>query len=206
MSNEYEIKVEGAVHTFEGGATRYSKDKGRFDLMPSDIIIKLLEQYSSNDNNVSFSINDAIIAAYKGNYIDAVIIIANQHYKDEKCPVLAMLAELAIHFQKGAAKYGERNCEHGIPLWSFRDSGIRHLTQYILGRTDEPHHISAIWNFVMAEWTIANHPERCMDEATYCNSHAINISKDCGLAALYQHSYTSTEHLIADDNNAESNT
>ena len=62
MSNEYEIKVEGAVHTFEGGATRYSKDKGRFDLMPSDIIIKLLEQYSSNDNNASFSINDAIIA------------------------------------------------------------------------------------------------------------------------------------------------
>lgn len=100
MSNEYEIKVEGAVHTFEGGATRYSKDKGRFDLMPSDIIIKLLEQYSSNDNNASFSINDAIIAAYKGNYIDAVIIIANQHYKDEKCPVLAMLAELAIHFKK----------------------------------------------------------------------------------------------------------
>lgn len=27
MSNEYEIKVEGAVHTFEGGATRIRKIK-----------------------------------------------------------------------------------------------------------------------------------------------------------------------------------
>jgi hypothetical protein len=76
-----------------------------------------------------------------------------------------MLKYLAIHFQKGAEKYGERNCEKGIPLSSFYDSATRHTYQFLLGETDEPHHISAIWNCWMAIWTIKTHPERCSDFA-----------------------------------------
>ena len=72
-----------------------------------------------------------------------------------------MMLHLALHFQHGAEKYRPRNCEKGIPLWSFIDSGMRHWNQYLLGRTDEDHYIAAVWNFWMAKWTEINHPERC---------------------------------------------
>lgn len=67
-----------------------------------------------------------------------------------------MLKDLAFHYEKGAEKYGVDNWKKGIPETkgerggSFRDSGLRHLSQMISGLTDEPHTISAIWNFVGA--------------------------------------------------------
>ena len=65
-----------------------------------------------------------------------------------------LLLDLGVHFQKGAEKYGEHNCEKGIPLWSFIDSGKRHAVQFIKQTDDgENHYISAVWNFWMAIWT-----------------------------------------------------
>lgn len=65
-----------------------------------------------------------------------------------------LLLDLSVHFQKGAEKYGEHNCEKGIPLWSFIDSGRRHSVQFIKHTDDgENHYISAVWNFWMAIWT-----------------------------------------------------
>lgn len=65
-----------------------------------------------------------------------------------------LLLDLSVHFQKGAEKYGEHNCEKGIPLWSFIDSGRRHTVQFIKHADDgENHYISAVWNFWMAIWT-----------------------------------------------------
>lgn len=65
-----------------------------------------------------------------------------------------LLLELSVHFQKGAEKYGEHNCEKGIPLWSFIDSGKRHAVQFIKHTDDgENHYIAAVWNFWMAIWT-----------------------------------------------------
>ncbi len=65
-----------------------------------------------------------------------------------------LLLDLGVHFQKGAEKYGEHNCEKGIPLWSFIDSGRRHAVQFIKHTDDgENHYISAVWNFWMAIWT-----------------------------------------------------
>ena len=71
-----------------------------------------------------------------------------------------MLEELAIHYENGAEKYGVDNWKKGIPViggdrgGSFTDSGLRHLNQFIQGKTDEPHHISCIWNFFGALWTL----------------------------------------------------
>ena len=53
---------------------------------------------------------------------------------------------LAIHSQKGAIKYSERNWEKGIPLSSFFDSACRHLDDYLEGKTDEDHLAAAFWN------------------------------------------------------------
>jgi hypothetical protein len=52
----------------------------------------------------------------------------------------------AIHLQKGALKYGERNWEKGIPLHSYYDSAMRHLVQFWEGKDDENHLTAALWN------------------------------------------------------------
>jgi hypothetical protein len=67
--------------------------------------------------------------------------------------------ELAIHCEEGALKYGERNCEKGIPIHSLIDSAIRHLSCYLRGMKDEPHLRAAMWNVAMAIWTEKKRPE-----------------------------------------------
>jgi hypothetical protein len=64
-------------------------------------------------------------------------------------PPLAM-TRLARHFEKGAAKYGDRNWERGIPLSRFLDSALRHLFAYLAGREDEDHLVAAAWNLLAA--------------------------------------------------------
>ena len=49
------------------------------------------------------------------------------------------LVEVSKHCEEGALKYGERNCEKGIPIHSLIDSAFRHLAKYMMGMKDEPH-------------------------------------------------------------------
>ena len=67
--------------------------------------------------------------------------------------------ELAQHCEQGAKKYGERNCEKGIPIHSLIDSAIRHLSCYLRGMKDEPHLRAALWNIAFAIWMEKNRPE-----------------------------------------------
>jgi len=66
----------------------------------------------------------------------------------------AVIGAIAIHYQKGCEKYGDRNWEKGLPVKSFLDSAIRHAAQVIDGRNDENHLIAAIWNLLCAYQTI----------------------------------------------------
>lgn len=59
----------------------------------------------------------------------------------------------ARHTENGAAKYGTRNCEKGIPLSSFLDSAFRHMICWAIGMTDEDHLAAARWNLGMLMWT-----------------------------------------------------
>jgi len=61
---------------------------------------------------------------------------------------------LAVHYEKGCQKYGDRNWEKGIPVHSFVDSAMRHLAQFAIGRDDENHLIAAIWNAMNAYQTV----------------------------------------------------
>jgi hypothetical protein len=56
------------------------------------------------------------------------------------------LKRLAKHFENGAKKYGDRNWEKGIPLSSYLDSAMRHLSNYLEGLRDEDHLAAAAWN------------------------------------------------------------
>lgn len=67
--------------------------------------------------------------------------------------------ELALHCEKGALKYGERNCEKGIPMHSLLDSAVRHLSCYLRGMKDEAHLRAAMWNVAMAIYMESEHPE-----------------------------------------------
>ena len=67
--------------------------------------------------------------------------------------------EVAIHCQQGAEKYGERNVEKGMPVSRLLDSGIRHLSQYLQGKDDEPHLRAAAWNILFAIWMRKEKPE-----------------------------------------------
>ena len=57
---------------------------------------------------------------------------------------------LAQHCERGAAHYGERNVDRGIPQHSLLDSGIRHLSQYIQGDAEDHHLAAAAWNIMWA--------------------------------------------------------
>lgn len=113
--NDYKIKDSGSRREFGTGAVRdMAKGKGRFDLIPWEVI-----------------------------------------------------RALAIHYQKGAEKYSERNWENGIPVKAFLDSAMRHLAQVIDGKDDENHAISAIWNMVCAYQTILWIQEGKLPESLY---------------------------------------
>ena len=64
------------------------------------------------------------------------------------------LTALAVHYEKGCKKYGDRNWEKGIPVNIFLNSAMRHLVKTIKGMRDENHLISAIWNLFCAYETI----------------------------------------------------
>lgn len=69
------------------------------------------------------------------------------------------IVEVSKHCEEGALKYGERNCEKGIPIHSLVDSAFRHLAKYTMGETDEPHLRAAAWNILFAIYMEIRHPE-----------------------------------------------
>ena len=182
LTNDYDIKVDGEEHAYASGAIRYNKDKGDFNLIPSNVVDHMIEYITHNmiGNHIFNAIgfhNRYLHELFNKEYENAIILITMMEYlipmenlmMDESfmdtksygeyqathilIAFARMLRDLAIHYQKGARKYGvdnwKKGCEDGtgIPESSFYDSGVRHALQYLNGEDDEPHHISAIWNF-----------------------------------------------------------
>lgn len=57
---------------------------------------------------------------------------------------------LAVLFEAGAEKYGDRNWEKGQPLARYIDSGLRHTFSVLQGLEDEDHLRAAAWNLLCA--------------------------------------------------------
>lgn len=85
----------------------------------------------------------------------------DMHYGKGRMDLLPWEAiiEVSKHCEEGALKYGERNCEKGIPIHSLVDSAFRHLAKYTMGEKDEPHLRAAAWNILFALWMEIRHPE-----------------------------------------------
>ena len=62
---------------------------------------------------------------------------------------------------EGAAKYGDRNWEKGIPISNLLNHCIRHIYLYILGDTSEDHLAHGAWNLLAACDMEEVRPECC---------------------------------------------
>lgn len=183
MSNEQTlemkmgIKVTGTPIAYGDGAIRHTKEgKGRFDLIPPEPFREILSRLITiRDHRRIIDTDDMSIwcslMCPEPDWALAIIQLTACGYgcysSDDSAPLTqtdpgiswehsfwTMLKELAIHFQKGAEIYGERNCQKGIPLWSFLDSAMRHTLQFFREELDERHLIAAIWNLWMYGWTV----------------------------------------------------
>lgn len=74
---------------------------------------------------------------------------------------------LAVHYEKGCKKYGERNWEKGIPISSFISSSLRHTIQFLDGQSDENHLIAALWNLACAYETLLRIQKGALPEELY---------------------------------------
>ncbi|MFZ7134356.1 MAG: dATP/dGTP diphosphohydrolase domain-containing protein [Eubacteriales bacterium] len=59
---------------------------------------------------------------------------------------LEALERVAIHYTKGAKKYGDDNWKKGVPDKRLRRSLLRHTIQELLGQTDEDHKAAIVFN------------------------------------------------------------
>jgi len=146
------IKDSGVRREFNTGAVRdISQGKGRCDLLPLDIISRIL------DDDVLDKINDYIRCGEIDSLEAAIWHFTGLHseWKD----IHTALLETSKQYEEGALKYEERNWEKGIPLHCFIDSAIRHYLKYKRGDIDEPHDRAVMWNLLGAMWTHQNKPE-----------------------------------------------
>ena len=150
----------------------------------SDIIMYAQDDYRSSSGYMTTTKTGLMLFAYTNDdiasrFINIVINLVNYYYApgedvetidgiigkkttyaDFETGWAHMMDDLAKHYEAGAEKYGVDNWKKGIPViggdrgGSFADSALRHLNQFCMGKIDEPHQISCIWNCVCGLWTL----------------------------------------------------
>jgi len=72
---------------------------------------------------------------------------------------------LALRFEEGALKYGERDWEKGMPISDCVSSAMRHILKYAWGWNDETHLGAALWNIA----AICYYEKKHKDNKEVCN-------------------------------------
>ena len=155
------IKDSGERRTFSTGAVRDMQEgKGRCDLMPLYQAAVLLS-LSLDGKQKQFSkaliclaraqecLNDGNDAEAK-KYLNTSLM---EFAVGCRWSLPEMLLEVSRQYEDGAKKYGEYNWQKGLPVNSYIDSAVRHLTKSYAGWKDENHEAAFIWNVVSAIWT-----------------------------------------------------
>lgn len=143
------IVDSGNRTVFESGAVRdVQEGKGRCDLLPLQVISTLFA-----DDEVVYHLTRFQLTKNTRFLYDALRVFVK--FYDNMAD---MCLELAIHFEEGCKKYGERNWEKGLPVERYVDSGIRHYLKHLRGDTDERHDRAFVWNICCLIWTIDYKP------------------------------------------------
>lgn len=157
-----QILDSGNRTEFETGAVRdIQQGKGRFDLMPLDIMADIFAIEFANESEES-GIADVLnaISGFRRTgderwLCDAIVCYSQAVQVD----LPTLMLDVARHFENGALKYGEHNWEKGIPISRYIDSAVRHLMKDCACETDEDHEAAFVWNLMCCAWTIENKPE-----------------------------------------------
>lgn len=171
-----EILDSGNRRAFNSGAVRdIDEGKGRCDLMPIGIIADTLDYFESH--RVDLEQRGLPTTATILHDIDQFIQTSDTQYLfnaiiDFTCistltnfsygAFASEMLDLALHYEQGCVKYGERNWEKGIPLHCYIDSGVRHFLKYVRADSDERHDRAFLWNMLGAIWTYKYRPN-CID-------------------------------------------
>lgn len=132
--------------------------------MPLDVCGELLDRYCQVCSLVPklsdpLTLISIFCRSKKIEYIyDALFSFTTHNSWD----VPEMLLEVSKHFEEGAAKYGERNWEKGIPAHCYIDSAVRHYLKWFMDLIDERHDRAFCWNLLCLAWTLKHRPE-CND-------------------------------------------
>lgn len=137
------LKMDGEKAAFESGAIRYTKTgKGRYDLIPNDIIADIISHANDMFEEKAVRIvskADVVEDAYRGDpkdrFVHTIINVIIDHYApgdivEDNMGLTAnevtftsftngffhMLKDLAVHYENGAEKYGVDNWKKGIPV------------------------------------------------------------------------------------------
>jgi hypothetical protein len=70
-----------------------------------------------------------------------------------------VLRRIALIFEEGAEKYGDRNYEKGIPVSNFINHALIHLINYLSGDDSEDQLGKVVWNIMAAMHMQDIHPE-----------------------------------------------
>ena len=180
MDGEKAQFESGAIRYTKTGKGRYDL----IPESVSDIIMYAQDDYRSSSGYMTTTKTGLMLFAYTNDdiasrFINIVINLVNYYYApgedvetidgiigkkttyaDFETGWAHMMDDLAKHYEAGAEKYGVDNWKKGIPViggdrgGSFADSALRHLNQFCMGKIDEPHQISCIWNCVCGLWTL----------------------------------------------------
>ena len=148
------IKDSGDRTEFSTGAVRDMREgKGRCDLMPLEVVAKML----SSEGNIEAP--DLVVGsvALFCHTTDTIHLYRALHHFSSRCYrgyIPEMFLEVAKHFEEGAKKYGENNWQKGIPVNCYIDSAIRHYLRWLRGDTDEPHDRAFVWNLMCCIWEV----------------------------------------------------
>ena len=139
------ILDSGERTEYNTGAVRDLKEgKGRFDLMPLDVVAEYLE------DSVIYHISRYKASGDVTELYEALRIFIDDAYRSDS---YRAMREVAKHFEDGCNKYGADNWRKGIPENSYIDSAVRHYCKWMSGMTDEPHDRAFVWNILCLAWT-----------------------------------------------------
>ena len=151
------IKDSGERREFNSGAVRdIQTGKGRCDLLPLREVAELMGTMTGEDQ-VLMDINFFMQSRDVDFLLQAIRDFALEDMLAHS--IINAILEVAVHYEEGCGKYGERNWQKGIPLHCYIDSGVRHYLKFRRGDDDERHDRAFIWNMLGAVWTYRNCPD-----------------------------------------------
>lgn len=179
------ILDSGNRREFGTGAVRdIQEGKGRCDLMPLDVVSKIVGDDIHKPDAIIANICGFQATGDVKRLYFALDDFAAKYFIEGNlgAACCTMCLEVAKHFEEGAKKYGENNWQKGIPVHCYIDSAVRHYLKFRRGDKDEPHDRAFCWNLMCAIWTCKHKPElneyHDIDEAIAAADHVVKACDD----------------------------